>query len=236
MPPRHVPSAAATRVRRKRRTSVSPPPPSRPNLWPTPFVPAVEQSWRPRRPRSQPIGAESADRVRAALEGAAAAEELWTSAMRELEDWVYESPPPLEEPKAESASLYADVDQNLNLLAARTHEMGPGGRQADGERPETGWADEESRWGSDQWTNVLSMATAAMREPERRRMLDEEHRRERWEMHRQWGSRRVFSHVAGARALGRARDVQRRGDEAERTQRREWEVDFADFMAYEYID
>ncbi|KAJ6518387.1 hypothetical protein DFH09DRAFT_1098572 [Mycena vulgaris] len=221
----------------------SPPPPSRPNLWPTPFVPAVEQSWRLRRPRSQPIGAESADRVRAALEGgAAAAEELWTSAMRELEDWAYREPKP--------ESVYTAVDQierawamgDLNLLAARLHEMGPGVRQdivegrSDGERPETGWEAEESRWGSDQWINVLNMTTAAMREPERRRMLDEEYRRERWEMHRQWGSRRAFSHVAGARALGHARDVQRQGDEAERTRCQEWDAEFADFMVYEYID
>ncbi|KAJ6555104.1 hypothetical protein DFH09DRAFT_1318295 [Mycena vulgaris] len=57
-----------------------------------------------------PIGAKSADRVRAALEGGTAAvEELWTSAMRELEDWAYRCPPPLEEPKPES--VYTPVDQ-----------------------------------------------------------------------------------------------------------------------------
>ncbi|KAJ6517574.1 hypothetical protein DFH09DRAFT_1332373 [Mycena vulgaris] len=227
----------------------SPPPPSRPNLWPTPFVPAVEQSWRRRRPRSQPIGAETAERVRAVLEGGGAAtatEEFWTSAMRELADWAYDPPPPLlEEPHGERAQPYIDVDQIERAWAmpnTSTREMSPSVRRdvlegrSDGERPETGWAEEESRWGSNQWTNVLNMATTAMREPDRRLMLDEEYRQERWEMQRQWGSRRVLSQAVGVRAIGRARDFQRRGDEAERTQCQQWEADFAEFMASEYIN
>ncbi|KAJ6483058.1 hypothetical protein DFH09DRAFT_1340524 [Mycena vulgaris] len=142
--------------------ALSPPPLSRPNLWPTPFVPAVEQSWRRRRPRSQPIGAETAERVRAALErggAAAATEEFWTSAMCELADWAYDPPPLLEEPQGECARPYIDVDQIEQVWAmpnTSTREMSPSVRRdvlegrSDGERPETGWAEEESRWGSDQ--------------------------------------------------------------------------------------
>ncbi|KAJ6539877.1 hypothetical protein DFH09DRAFT_1090188 [Mycena vulgaris] len=233
----------------QRRGSTSPAQEQRPNLWPTPFVPVVEQTWRPQRPRSQPIGVKSAQRLQAALYSLPApAEEIWQNTMQDLE----------QEP--------ANVEriERAWTAAATTHKMGPGFRQdltdgrnysvlrsvagrTNGESIETGWVtaslaggtDGEavvSRWASDQWINVLGMATRAMQEPERREMLDEEYQREVWLQRHQEQRRRAWRTTQRAGDLGRARVSAQRDVDVEARRRAGWALNFHDLTGMEYIE
>ncbi|KAJ6532229.1 hypothetical protein DFH09DRAFT_1092896 [Mycena vulgaris] len=229
-------SRAATRVRRERRGSVSPAREPRPNQWPTPFVPVAEQLWRPRRPRSQPIGAESTRRLQAALDSVpAAAEEMWQSAMQDLEQWAKDFPPfdptPLldPEPPVAPSSDQGDV-------------WGRSGRTA-GEGIESGWVayssdaeGVESRWATDQWINVLGMAARAMREPERREMLEEEYRRDQWLQQHREQRRRAWGTTWGVRDLVRARESVQREVNVETRRREGWALTFHDVTGFEYIE
>ncbi|KAJ6487349.1 hypothetical protein DFH09DRAFT_1105922 [Mycena vulgaris] len=257
-------SRAATRVRRKRRGSASPAQERRPNLWPTPFVPAAEQTWRPQRPRSQPIGVESAQRLQAALRSLPApAEEMWQNTMQDLEQWVKDFPP-LDPPLLDSEPANVDRTERAWAAAATTREMGPGFRQdltdgwnssvlrgvagrMDGEGIETGWVtaslaggtDGEavvSRWASDQWINVLGMSTRAMREPERREMLDEEYRREVWLQQHREQRRRAWRTTQRVGDLGRARVSAQRDVDVEARRREGWALNFHDLTGMEYIE
>ncbi|KAJ6499774.1 hypothetical protein DFH09DRAFT_1076373 [Mycena vulgaris] len=245
-------SRAATRVRKKRGNSASPAREPRHNLWPTPFVPVAEQPLRPRRPRSQPIGAEPARRLQAALCSVPpAAEETWQRAMQDLEQWAKDFPPldpSLPDPEP------ADVDHIETASAARyltngwddSVWRGVAGR-TDGEGVETGWVtalsaggtDGEagvSRWASDQWINVLGMAARAMREPERREMLDEEYRREVWLQQHREQRRRAWRTTQRAGDLRRARESVQRDVDVEARRREGWALNFHDLTGMEYIE
>ncbi|KAJ6498287.1 hypothetical protein DFH09DRAFT_1336740 [Mycena vulgaris] len=198
-----------------------------------------------------PIGTESAQRLQAALDSVpAAAEEMWQSAMQDLEQWVKDfpplDPPPLLNPESRVAP---SSDPLMNATAERFLEGDAWGRsgRTDGEGIESGWIAHwsagrtdaegvESRWATDQWINVLGMATRAMREPERREMLDEEYRRDQWLQQHRERRRRAWRTTGGARDLARARESVQREVDVELRRREGWALTFHDVTGLGYIE